>query len=297
MNGYAQMASQNDVIRLSDVRRILTSLGVRPRKSLGQNFLVDRNVVERILEAADVSENDVVLEIGPGLGALTYGLVERASSVVAVEADKRLSSYLEQRFHGSSGIRLIHADVLDLDLDALLQHQGMSVGKVISNLPYASGSRILVSILRAQRIPDAITVTVQREVADRLVSEPGGKDYGLLGVWAQRLYDVVLKRMVGAKCFWPEPDVRSSVVVFRKHNRLPLNEASEKLFYRLTKKAFSHRRKQLASILANEKGKLHLSRARTKEMLAELNKPETTRPEGLDPADWCRVTTFLVERG
>jgi len=296
MNSYAQMASRNDVIRPSDVRRTLKSLGVRPRKSLGQNFLVDRNVVERILEIAEVSERDVVLEIGPGLGALTDGLVERASRVIAVEVDERLSNHLEERFRGASGMRLIQADVLDLDLDTLLQHEGTPVNKVIANLPYASGSRILVGIFRAQRVPDTMTVTVQREVADRLVSQSGGKDYGLLGVWAQRLYDVTLKRTIGAKCFWPEPDITSSVVVFRKHNRLPLNDVLEKLFYRLTKTAFSHRRKQLASILSREKGKLHLSRTHTKEMLAKLNKPETARPEDLDPGDWCRLTTFLAER-
>lgn len=289
------MASKHDVFRPSEVRRMLESLGVSPRKSLGQNFLVDRNVAERILEAAEVCRSDHVLEIGPGLGALTVGLLEQAKLVVAVEFDDRLFGHLVERFRGSERLRLIHADVLKCDLNELLQEQGAAINKVVANLPYATGSRILVNLLRARRIPDAITITVQREVAHRLVAMPGGKDYGLLGVWVHRLYDAAVTRTVSARCFWPEPEVTSSVVVLRKHARHPLDEASEKLFCRLTKAAFSQRRKQLASFLARERGLLHLAPARTKALLAEMGKPDTVRPESLDAAQWCQLTAYLVE--
>jgi 16S rRNA (adenine1518-N6/adenine1519-N6)-dimethyltransferase len=289
------MVSKRDVIRPSDVRRMLKLLGVNPRKSMGQNFLVDRNVAEKILNAAGVCKDDLVLEIGPGLGALTDGIVELAKGVVVVELDDRLFCHLQARFRGSNKIRLIHADVLELDLDELLQQQGAPINKVVANLPYSSGSRILVGILRAQCVPDTITVTVQREVADRLVAPPGGKDYGLLGIWAQRLYDVSVERNISATCFWPEPDITSSVVVFHKHNRHPLDSASEMLFYRLTKRAFSQRRKQLASILSREKGKLHITPVQTKTLLADMGKQGTVRPESLDVGEWCRLTAFLAE--
>ena len=231
-----------------------------PNKVLGQNFLNDRNALEAIVTAglAGAGERPKVLEIGPGLGVLTEELLKRGAQVTAVEKDPVLAARLKAELGGREDLRVIAGDALEVDL-------GDEYERMVSNLPYQAGTRILLELVKARRIR-SMTVLVQTEVAERLAAGPGGKTRSLSGVWAQLDYDVKLVRKVAASCFWPKPEVASSVVRLDRHARNDaLSAEARDLFHRLTKQAFEHRRKQLGSIFRD----LVQSSARAEELSNE----------------------------
>ena len=238
----------------SQVKAWCQANGFHPNKVLGQNFLIDRNALDDILDIAELMPGEKVLEIGPGLGALTEGLLERGCSVVAVEKDPVLADRLAGALGHPAPLTVIKGDALDLAKDGSLD----GFGKMVSNLPYQAGTRILLELIkRLDRtlagecgdVPSTIVILVQTEVAERLAAGPGSKTRGLAGVWAQLDYDVTVARAVAATCFWPRPEVGSSVVKLVRHHRNDsLSPAQRELFRRLTKQAFEHRRKQLGSI-------------------------------------------------
>lgn len=272
----------------SEVKALLDKLGVRPNKTLGQNFLIDANILKILLATASLRQSDAVLEVGPGLGVLTEWLARWSGRVVAVEKDRKLFRYLRDRFAETPNVELIEGDVLDLDLDRLLTH---GINKVVSNLPYAVGSRFLVELLLAQHAPEQIVVTLQLEVARRLAAEPGGNDYGLISVLAQSRYKVEIRKEVKRTCFLPPPDVKSAMV-----NMLLLTQPREEPRDRghlceTLKKAFSHRRKQLAPILQRILPKE--SAADIERLLRSLEIDPRARPENLTPADWIRLSNAL----
>ena len=227
-----------------------------PNKVLGQNFLIDRNALEAIVDAGLAGVPDPagarVLEIGPGLGVLTEEMLRRGCSVVAVEKDPVLAARLAESLGNPSGLTVIAGDALEV-----IAHPERFPGAadaarpfscMVSNLPYQAGTRILLDLVRTRTLP-ALTVLVQTEVAERLAASEGSKTRGLAGVWTQLDYEVKIVRKVAASCFWPRPEVGSSVVRLTRHDRNIAFSAEERdLFYRLTKKAFEHRRKQLGSI-------------------------------------------------
>ena len=244
-----------------------------PNKVLGQNFLIDRNALVAIVDAGlagcgDPSEARV-LEIGPGLGVLTEEMLRRGCSVVAVEKDPVLAARLAESLGNPSGLTVIAGDALEV-----IAHPERFPGSadaarpfscMVSNLPYQAGTRILLDLVRARTLP-ALTVLVQTEVAERLAAGEGSKTRGLAGVWTQLDYEVKIVRKVAASCFWPRPEVGSSVVRLTRHDRNVAFSAEERdLFYRLTKKAFEHRRKQLGSIFKD----LIQSSARAEELSNE----------------------------
>jgi len=190
------------------VRLLLDELGACPKKALGQNFLVDRNILNILLDAAALDERDSVLEIGPGLGVLTAELVTRVKSVRAVEKDGRLAAYLRDLYRGAAAVEIVNADALKTDLRDL-PAQGFS--KVVANLPYNVASRILME-MAIGKPPGLVVVTVQKEVADRIVAEPGGKSFGILGLWLRSVFDVEFVKSVSRTCFWPPPAVQSAIV-------------------------------------------------------------------------------------
>jgi 16S rRNA (adenine1518-N6/adenine1519-N6)-dimethyltransferase len=213
---------------------------------MGQNFLVDRNILNILLGAAAVTPSDHVLEIGPGLGVLTEALLDRAGRVTAVEKDGRLYRFLDETLAGRPNLTLQHADILDVDLGAML---AAGIGAVVSNLPYAAGSRALAEIVKADVFPATIVVTVQLETAERLASEPGGRAYGLLSAWAQWRYAVTRVKRISPTCFWPPPEVTSAIVKLTRRPDAPGAGTISTAFHELTKRAFAHRRKQLARVL------------------------------------------------
>lgn len=271
---------------ISQVRATLVELGVHPDKRQGQCFLIDRNTLDILLGFADLSEQDVVLEVGPGLGVVTEGLVKRAARVVAVEKDRRLFQFLKQRYNDSSRCDLRCADMLDVDANALMVS---GVNKVVSNLPYSVGTRILVDIVRCAVLPELIVVTVQLEVGKRLSAVPDCGEYSMLSVWAQRVYDVELAREVAPTCFWPRPGVMSAMVVLRRHDRNKLTDNELSVFYDLTRSMFTHRRKQMATTLRDLQLFGGMPVGDIRRMLVALGVDEKARPENISVSGWCEL--------
>ena len=248
---------------ISQVREWCIANGFHPNRVMGQNFLIDRNVLTAIVdEGLEGVEGRDILEIGPGLGVMTEELLRRGCGVTAVEKDTTLAGRLSGALGDPPGLSVIAGDALDVIRDLLPSH-GFSA--MISNLPYQAGTRILLDVVQTRAIP-SITVLVQSEVAERLAAGPGSKTRGLAGVWAQLDYDVKVVRKVSAQCFWPRPEIGSSVVKLVRHDRnIAFSTEERAVFRRLTKKAFEHRRKQLASIFKD----LISSTARAEELSNE----------------------------
>lgn len=275
----------------SEVRRLLGEMELHPRRSLGQNFLIDRNILDLILDALAPSPADAILEIGPGLGVVTVEIAARAGRVVAVEKDAALAAHLQRLLAGSSGVEIICADMLRVDAGGLLSS---GITKVVSNLPYASGNRILVELARAPEPAQSLVLMVQREVADRLLAAAGDPEFGLLTVWTRLLYDARRVRNVSPTCFWPRPDVTSTIVAFTlRAGAAPAGE-DRALFYQLTKHAFSHRRKQVASILPRAPGALRRDAEAVRGALDQVGAGARARPGDLTVQEWCDLVKVLT---
>jgi 16S rRNA (adenine1518-N6/adenine1519-N6)-dimethyltransferase len=235
-------------VKLSEMKRILSERGIQLTKSLGQNFLHDGNQLRRIVEAANLTNEDKVLEIGPGLGPLTELLVEHAGGVLAIEKDAKLFEALGCNIKAPS-FKLIHDDALDyLKREA----RNWSGWKVVSNLPYSVASPILVELAQAQHGPEIIVATLQIEVGERLTAAPGEKDYGLLTLLVQLEYEPKGFFKIPASCFFPEPDVDSACV--RLVRRVPslLMPQQKPIFSNIVKRAFSQRRKMMLKLLKKD---------------------------------------------
>ena len=274
---------------LSQVRSLLVEQGIRPSKALGQNFLIDLNILNILLDAAKLSPKDRVLEVGPGLGVVTEQLLERVQSVVAVEKDERLFALLKERFRGRDNLDLVCADMLEVGPGILAESR---VDNVVSNLPYSAGSRILADLAMSVARPRRMTVTVQEEVADRLAAQPGAKNYGLLSVWLQADYDICIVKAISPTCFWPRPEVQSVIISMTGHDRHRMTPSTRKSFYRLTKHVFTYRRKQLSTILARMSGKT--CNAEPTGLLGELGIDPKARPENLSIDDWLNLAARMA---
>jgi 16S rRNA (adenine1518-N6/adenine1519-N6)-dimethyltransferase len=277
-----------NLTRLSEVHALIRTIGIHPNRTLGQNFLVDRNILEIILDAAGLSREDTVLEIGPGLGTLTVELAERAGRVIAVEKDRGLFEHLAVFLKDRTNVTLMHGDALDVvvrDRIAALP----PYDKLVANLPYSVGTRIVLDASLQATRPACMVVTVQREVADRMTAVPASRDYGMLTLWLALHYEATCVKTVSASCFWPRPDVQSAVVRLVRRTRLLLSPESEPVFRHLTKHAFSQRRKQLATSLRTVSGVPRLGSERLLRLLNEAGCDPRTRPGELPLEGWLRV--------
>lgn len=268
-----------NLTRPTEVRALLERLDFKPSRVLGQNFLIDGNILRIMLDAAELKPGDAVLEIGPGLGVLTGPLLERAGRVVAVEKDDVLATHLRQTLGGIPKFTLHHADALDLDLAGLLAD---GLHKVVANLPYSVGTRILVELCQAPARPERMVVTVQREVADRMVAAPGKKDYGVLSVLLQLDYAVSLHKTVPRGCFFPVPQVESAIVLLQRQPRAPY-PADPARYRSLVKRCFEHRRKQLGSLIRNDAA------------IAQAGLDPHQRPETIPVEGWVRLSDAPAE--
>ena len=288
MRPDAENADANGVPRLnltspSQVKAWCIENGFHPNKTMGQNFLIDRNALEAIVDAGldGCGDGATVLEIGPGMGVLTEEMLARGCGVLAIEKDPVLAARLAGALGNPPRLRVVAGDALDVLSSAAVDPQRASFALtdfacMVSNLPYQAGTRILLDLVQTRALP-AMTVLVQTEVAERLAAREGSKARGLAGVWAQLDYDVRIVRKVAASCFWPRPEIGSSVVRLVRHDRNAGFSAAERdLFRRLTKKAFEHRRKQLGSIF--------------KDMIQS-----TARAEELSEDDWITLTKGLIQ--
>jgi 16S rRNA (adenine1518-N6/adenine1519-N6)-dimethyltransferase len=271
---------------IREVRSLLADLGIHPNKALGQNFLIDLNILNILLDTAGISSKDSILEVGPGLGVVTERLLQKARHVIAVEKDDKLFSYLKNRFVEEEKLELICADMLDVDM-GILSRAG--VNKLVSNLPYSAGGRILVNLTMSDVRIDQITVTMQEEVAQRLAAKPGNKSYGSLTVWIQADYEVTLGKVISPTCFWPRPEVQSVIVNMNRRGSSLIEPSARAFFHEITKRFFMYRRKQIATIIGKVSGESGLSGSHFLRLLKDLGIDPTARPENLSVDDWCRL--------
>lgn len=227
-------------------QHILKAFGLHASKRLGQNFLIDARIVAGIVRAAEVCKGDRVLEIGPGIGTLTQGLLEAGAAVTAVEVDKKLPAVLAETLRGYEAFRLVSGDILKTDVSALM---GAAPFKVVANLPYYITTPILMTLLE-RRLPITHMVTmVQREVADRMTARPGSKAYGALSVACQYYTEPAVLLLVPPRSFLPAPEVESAVIACRVRETPAVAVADEKRFFRTVRAAFGQRRKTIANAL------------------------------------------------
>lgn len=271
-----------------DVRALLDAAGIRPSRRLGQNFLIDRNALEAIVEAAAPEPGERILEVGPGLGVLTEALLERGCRVLAVEKDPALHALLMERWRDEPRLELRLGDALELDYAALFAPEG-GIRRLISNLPYSVGTRIVVEAAIQAVPPERMVVLVQKEVADRFAARPGTADMGTAGLWLQQAYDVEIVRAVKPSCFLPAPDVTSSIVRMTRHRRFPLSEPVRARLRALSRIAFQHRRKQMATLYRSAPDALAADPEQVRARLAARGLPPGARAEELSVADWCAL--------
>lgn len=227
-------------------RHILKTFDIHMSKKLGQNFLIDEGVVNNIVKAAEISEGETVLEIGPGIGTLTQALAEAKANVIAVEIDNKLPEVLAKTLEGYDNVRIVHGDILKVNIRELVEDKPF---KVVANLPYYITTPIIMGILE-QKLPVTRMVTmIQKEVADRMVAKPGKKDYGSLSVAVQYYTEPEIVALVPPKSFIPAPAVDSVVISCKVRENPAVKVNSEKMFFRIAKGAFAQRRKTLSNSL------------------------------------------------
>ena len=229
-------------------QHILNRFKLRADKKLGQNFLIDENVVRQIVAVAELSEVDTVLEVGPGIGTLTQGLAESKARVVAVELDTRLLPVLATTLNGYDNVRVVHGDILKVNI---MEEVGAPSFKVCANLPYYITTPIIFALLEKRLPMERLVAMVQKEVAERMAAQPGGKEYGALSVAIQYYTEPKIAFIVPPTSFIPAPAVDSAVIVCKRREKPPVEVCDEGLFFRVVKAAFSLRRKMLSNSLKN----------------------------------------------
>lgn len=229
------------------------------QKKFGQNFLIDPHVLDKIINAAEITKEDCVIEIGPGIGSVTQALIDNAGKVISIEIDDQLIPILTEQFGGCENFRLIHKDVLKVDLHKLIAEESPNRRiKVVANLPYYITTPIIMMLLEHNLPIESITVMVQKEVADRMASGPGSKQYGAITVAMKYYCDTYLVANVPQNCFMPRPNVDSAVIKLTLHQEPIVDINDEEQLLKIIKAAFSQRRKTLLNTLASN-GNLGLS--------------------------------------
>ena len=271
--------------RASELRDLLAGLGIHPSRRLGQNFLVDTNLLEALVRDANPRPGQTLLEVGPGAGVLTEALLASQARVTAIELDHRLVAYLRQRFAGHPGLRLLQGDACRTDYETLF---GTEPFRCIANLPYSCSSPFLARMADLDSAPLDLHVLLQREMADRLAAGPGTPEYGAITVRVQLRYSVRIVRAVPAQVFWPPPEVASAYVRFERLAE-PHPAARRRRAGELAGVLFAQRRKQAAKLLGRHLGNLELAvRA-----LAAAGLPPDARGEVFAPADFARLAACL----
>lgn len=241
---------QTDIANLSASRRLLKQYGLRAKKSLGQNFLVDQTVAQRIVEAVDISPDDYVFEIGPGLGALSQLLAQKTNNLALVEIDPQLAKLLSDSFAGCGNVEVIREDALRFDFAEHVTKKGFANYKLVSNLPYYITTPLLMHILEKGGSWQRLVLMVQKEVAERITATPGGKAYGALTLAVQYRAQAELLLNVPSSAFLPQPEVESAVIRLDRLVQPPVT-TDELTFFRVVAAAFGKRRKTLANALTN----------------------------------------------
>ncbi|MDO5554677.1 MAG: 16S rRNA (adenine(1518)-N(6)/adenine(1519)-N(6))-dimethyltransferase RsmA [Planctomycetia bacterium] len=274
--------------------RRFETLGIHPREKLGQNFLIDLNLLRLLHESAQIEENDVVLEVGTGTGSLTQAMAEKAAQVITVEVDPVMHEMAKQELADRNNVRFLMTDILynknrlsDEVLNAVREELAKDAQrrfKLCANLPYSIATPLMSNLLLSDLVPASMTVTIQKEVADRIVARPGSKDYGALSVWMQALAETRIIRIMPPSVFWPRPKVDSAIIQIvanpKKRARIP----DLRFFHQFVRSLFLHRRKYIRSVLCSA-FKRELTKAEVDSVLARKQISETVRAENLAVRD------------
>ena len=274
---------------------ILQKYNFNFQKKFGQNFLIDEHVLDKIIRAAEITKDDYVLEIGPGIGTMTQYLACAAREVTAVEIDRALIPILEDTLKEYDNVSIINEDILTVDIAALAKEKnGGRPIKVVANLPYYITTPIIMGLFESHVPLESITVMVQKEVADRMQVGPGTKDYGALSLAVQYYAEPYIVANVPPNCFMPRPAVGSAVIRLTRHQKPPVEVMDEKLMFRLIRASFNQRRKTLANGLKNS-GELNLSKEVITAAIEKLGKGSSVRGEALDLEEFARLTNIIKE--
>ncbi|MDX1359483.1 MAG: 16S rRNA (adenine(1518)-N(6)/adenine(1519)-N(6))-dimethyltransferase RsmA [Clostridia bacterium] len=279
---------------ISDMFNRMSGYGIKPVKSLGQNFLADKNTIEKIIDSAEITREDLVIEVGPGAGSLTKRLAEKAGNLIAVEIDKNLIPLLEDLLSDNENARVVHADVLKYDIPSLLKsdYSDYKSYKVVANLPYYITTPILMKFLESDFPPSAMVVMMQKEVAERINAGPGGKEYGSLSVVAGYYCSVSKVMDVSPNCFYPKPDVSSTVLRMDTRENPEVSIDDEGLFFRLVRSAFSQRRKKVSNSISNTLG-YDISKKQIEEVLGQMSIPSDIRAERLSIGNFAELSNRI----
>lgn len=265
------------------------------QKKFGQNFLIDPHVLDKIIGAAGVTKEDMVLEIGPGIGTMTQYLAEAAREVVAVEIDNNLIPILKETLAEYDNVTVINEDILKVDIKTLAEeHNNGRPIKVVANLPYYITTPIIMGLFESNVPIDNITVMVQKEVADRMQVGPGSKDYGALSLAVQYYAEPYIVANVPPNCFIPRPNVGSAVIRLTRHKEMPVQVADPKLMFRLIRASFNQRRKTLQNGLNNAPD-VSFTKEQIVAAIESLGVPATIRGEALDLQQFAQLANYFTE--
>lgn len=279
------------------IKDIRERYGFRLTKSLGQNFLTDKNIIDNIIEASNIGENDLVIEIGPGIGVITKEAAAKAGSVIAVEIDKNLIPILQETLADETNVKIINRDILKTDLTAVIEEEKknfpqMESVRIIGNLPYYITTPIIMKLLEDGVPADSITVMMQKEVADRIKAAPGNKERGALSVAVQYYCQVVKVTDVPKEVFVPAPKVDSTVLRLDIRKEKPVELKDDKLFFKAVKSGFAQRRKTLLNSLASGTG---LGKDKIGQILEEADIDPGRRAETLDIDEFAKIANGMFE--
>ena len=266
------------------------------QKKFGQNFLIDEHVLGKIIRSAEITEDDFVVEIGPGIGTLTQYLAASAREVAAIEIDDALIPILEDTLSAYDNVTVIHEDVLKADLCKLAEEKnGGKPIKVVANLPYYITTPIIMGLFENHVPVESITIMVQKEVADRMKTGPGSKDYGALSLAVQYYAKPELVANVPPNCFMPRPRVGSAVIRLTRHAEVPVQAEDEKLMFQMIRASFNQRRKTLVNGLGNAP-ELHIPKEMTAEVLDEMGLSASVRGEALTLEQFAELSNRILEK-
>lgn len=264
------------------------------QKKFGQNFLIDAHVLEKIIRAADITEDDFVVEIGPGIGTMTQYLASAAGHVTAIEIDKALIPILQDTLSGYHNVTILHNDVMKVDLEELAgkMNQGRPI-KIVANLPYYITTPIIMGLFEKHVPLESITVMVQKEVADRMQVGPGSKDYGALSLAVQYYAEPYIVANVPANCFMPRPKVGSAVIRLTTHKKPPVEVQDEKLMFSIIRASFNQRRKTLQNGISHV-AELGISKEQTVKVLEDMNLSPSIRGEAMTLQQFAEFTNRIL---
>ena len=295
------MSQSPEIGSRTRTRAIMEKYGIRTKKSFGQNFLTDLNVLKNIVEAAQITKNDNVIEIGPGIGALTEQLAQAAGQVVALEIDADLIPVLKEVLAPYDNVTVLNQDVLKANLPELIQQQFTDPTrpiKVVANLPYYITSPILMGLLASPVDWDAICVMMQKEVAQRLTAQPGTKQYGALTLAIEYQMDARIAFEVSRRVFVPAPNVDSAIVVLTpRQEKLAVQPFDKQKLFGFIRGCFAHRRKSLWNNLQGVVGKDPATKTQLEKVLGQLDLPKQIRPERLDLTQFIALANALHAAG